>query len=191
MHSGFRAAQAFLFFVALPVLSDSARIEVDPDLRRKLINAIEETDSFDDRFEAEVWLLDMSTRLKRRMPDADKRLDLLKLVHREATRVDLPPELILAVIEVESNFDRFAISRVGAQGFMQIMTFWLDEIGHPEDNLIHARTNIRMGCTILRHYIDFEKGDLRQGLARYNGSAGKRRYPDKVFNALSRRWYKN
>ncbi len=191
MLSGLRVAQAFLFFIALPVLSDSARIEVDPDLRRKLINAIEETDSFDDRFEAEVWLLDMSTRLKRRMPDADKRLSLLKLVHREATRVDLPPELILAVIEVESNFDRFAISRVGAQGFMQIMTFWLDEIGHPEDNLIHARTNIRMGCTILRHYIDFEKGDLRQGLARYNGSAGKRRYPDKVFNALSRRWYKN
>jgi len=191
MHSGLRAAQALLFFVALPALSDSARIEVDPDLRRKLINAIEETDSFDDRFEAEVWLLDMSTRLKRRMPDAEKRLGLLKLVHREATRVNLPPELILAVIEVESNFDRFAISRVGAQGFMQIMTFWLDEIGHPEDNLIHARTNIRMGCTILRHYIDFEKGDLRQGLAKYNGSAGKRRYPDKVFNALSRRWYKN
>ena len=73
---------------------------------------------------------------------------------------------------------------------MQVMSFWLDEIGHPEDNLIYARTNIRMGCTILRYYIDIENGDLRQGLARYNGSTGRRHYSDKVFNSLSRRWYK-
>ena len=184
------AKRLLVFFFALPAFAGSARTEVDPELRQKLIVAIGETESFDDRFAAEVWLVDMSNRLQRRMPNTDERLNFLKLVHREASRADLPPELVLAVIEVESNFDRFAISRVGAQGYMQIMSFWLDEIGQLEDNLFHARTNIRMGCTILRHYIDVEKGDLRKGLARYNGSTGLRHYSDKVFNSLSRRWYK-
>ena len=163
---------------------------LDAGLREILRKAIDEADSFEDRFAAEVWLSDMSHRLAPRLPDPVERLELLRLVHREATRVEIPPELVLAVIETESGFDRFAVSVAGAQGLMQIMPFWLDEIGHPEDNLFHTRTNLRMGCTILKYYIDMEKGDLRKALARYNGSAGKRKYPDKVFRALSERWFR-
>ncbi|MCG8433033.1 MAG: lytic transglycosylase domain-containing protein [Gammaproteobacteria bacterium] len=170
--------------------ADTARESPDPELRNLLIAAIEETESFNDRFEAEVWLLDMSRRLEKKMPNDDTRFEFLKMLHHEASRVDLPPELVLAVIEVESNFDRFAISQAGARGLMQVMPFWLDEIGHPQDDLFQTRTNLRMGCTILRYYIDKENGDMRKGLARYNGSAGKRKYPDKVFNALSQRWYR-
>ncbi|HWP94848.1 MAG TPA: lytic transglycosylase domain-containing protein [Gammaproteobacteria bacterium] len=160
-----------------------------PELRALLVQAIEDSDSFSDRFEAEVWLLDMSNRLARRIPEAEERLALLKIVHREATRAGLPPELVLAVIEVESNFDRWAISNVGAQGLMQIMPFWLREIGHPDDNLFDPRTNLRLGCTILKYYLDQEGGDLRKALARYNGTQ-RRNYADKVFNALSRRWFR-
>ncbi len=162
----------------------------DPKLRALLKAAIEAADSFQDRFEAEVWLMDMSRRLARFLPDPRERLDLLRLVHREATRAGLPPELVLAVIEVESRFDRFAISPAGAQGLMQVMPFWLREIGHPEDNLFHPRTNLRLGCTILRYYLDLENGDLARALARYNGSLGRREYPDRVLRALSERWYR-
>jgi len=160
----------------------------DDELRELLIQAIEEADSFNDRFEAEVWLLDMSSRLVKRIPDDAMRIQLLKRVHYEARRVDLPPELVLAVIQVESNFDPWAISVVGARGLMQIMPFWLDEIGRPDDNLFDMATNLRMGCTILRHYLDKEKGKLGRALARYNGSLGSFRYPDKVFRALRDRW---
>jgi soluble lytic murein transglycosylase-like protein len=94
------------------------------------------------------------------------------------------------VIDVESNFNQFAISRAGAMGLMQVMPFWLDEIGHPDDNLFNLRTNLRMGCTILRYYLDLEKGDLTQALARYNGSKGSYRYTNKVFKVLNERWRK-
>ena len=163
----------------------------DPELRQRLIKAIEQADSFSDRFEAEVWLLDMSTRLKKQLANSKERLNLLRSIHREASRVQLPPELVIAVIDIESRFDRFAISRSGAQGLMQIMPFWLNEIGHPDDNLMHIDTNLRMGCTILKYYLDKEKGDLRRALARYNGSLGSWKYPDKVIKVLSEKWYKN
>lgn len=162
----------------------------DPELRARLITAINQADSFQDRFDAEVWLLDMSTRLQKRMPDTEQRLQLLRLIHLEATRAKLTPELVLAVIDIESRFDRYAISSAGAQGLMQIMPFWLKEIGHPDDNLIHAHTNLRMGCTILRYYLDKEKGDLRRALGRYNGNIYTRAYADKVLDALFNRWYK-
>ena len=151
--------------------------------------AASDTTSFDDRFDAEVWLTDMSRRLERQLKDPQERIKLLTLVHLEASRVELPPELILAVIEVESNFDRYAISIAGALGLMQIMPFWLDEIGRPNDNLLHTDTNLRYGCTILRFYLDKEKGDLRRALGRYNGSLGKRKYPNKVIDKLSRKWF--
>jgi soluble lytic murein transglycosylase-like protein len=159
------------------------------ELRNLLVNAINGADSFKDRFDAEVWLLDMSRRLEKRVPDATRRLNLLKNIHYEARRADLPPELVLAVIQIESNFNRWAISHAGAQGLMQIMPFWLDEIGKANDNLFHVRTNLRFGCTILKYYLDKERGDLVRGLARYNGSLGSTRYPDKVLNALADRWY--
>ena len=96
---------------------------------------------------------------------------------------------MLAVIEVESHFDRFAISRVGAQGMMQVMPFWREEIGRPGDNLVRVDTNLRYGCTILKFYLDKEKGDLRRALGRYNGSLGKRKYPNKVIDKLSTKWF--
>ncbi len=184
-----RRPLAWLLAAILLVPAAVGARDVDPELRAKLKAAVELSDSFRDRFAAEVWLFDMSNRLADRVPDADYRLRLLRLVHQEATRVDLPPELVLAVIEVESGFDRFALSHAGAQGLMQVMPFWLEEIGHPEDNLIEMRTNLRMGCTILRHYLDMEDGELAPALARYNGSLGSRRYPDRVLTALSERWY--
>ena len=167
-----------------------AQSEVDPELRAALLSAANQSDSFPDRFEAEVWLTDMSSRLARQVRDPQERINLLTRVHYEASRVELPPELILAVIEVESNFDRYAISVAGAIGLMQIMPFWLDEIGRPNDNLLHVDTNLRYGCTILRFYLDKEKGDLRRALGRYNGSLGRRKYPNKVIDKLTRKWFK-
>ncbi len=172
-----------------PALSATSE-RPDPELRQALIDAIRSSDSFADRFEAEVWLTDMSARLQRKVPDHDERLLILKTVHYEANRVELPPELVLAVIDVESNFDRFAISQAGARGLMQIMPFWLDEIGRPGDDLFDIHTNVRLGCTILRHYLDSERGDRVKALARYNGSAGKVWYPQRVFATLSDRWFR-
>ncbi len=162
----------------------------DPGLRKALIKAVNDSSSFKNRFDAEVWLTDMSHRMRKRMPDVDRRLELLRTVHLEATRARLHPELVLAVIDIESNFDRYAISYVGARGLMQIMPFWLDEIGRPGDDLFDVKTNLRFGCTILRYYLDMESNNIRRALARYNGSVGKRKYPDKIFKVLSSRWYK-
>ena len=162
----------------------------DPELRSLLIKAVNDSSSFKDRFDAEVWLLDMSTRLQRFIPDTEKRLRLLKLIHHEATRAEVHPELVLAVIEVESYFDNFAISRAGARGLMQVMPFWLKEIGRPNDNLFDVRTNLRMGCTILKYYLDKSKGDLVEALQRYNGSLRSNRYSDKVLTKLNKRWFK-
>ncbi len=162
----------------------------DEDMREALLKAVNSSDSFKDRFDAEVWLTDMSRRLESRLKDPEERLYILKKVHYEAKRAKLEPELVLALINVESNFDRFAISSAGAQGLMQIMPFWLDEIGRPDDNLFDIDTNLRFGCTILNIYLKRERGDMRKALARYNGSVGKNWYPARVYKALSRRWYK-
>lgn len=167
-----------------------ARTDFDADLRDALAKAVTEADSFNDRFDAQVWLMDMSGRLQRYIPDTDERLEFLKNVHYEAKRADLPPELVLAVIHVESAFNRWAISSVGARGLMQVMPFWLKELKRENDNLFNVQTNLRFGCTILRHYLNREKGDLTKALARYNGSVGRAKYPRKVFNRLRNRWFK-
>jgi len=161
----------------------------DPELREVLRIAASDTTSFEDRFDAEVWLTDMSRRLERQVKDPEERIRILKLVHLEAKRADLAPELILAVIETESNFDHYAISVAGAIGLMQIMPFWLGEIGRPDDNLLHIDTNLRYGCTILKFYLDKEDGDLRRALGRYNGSLGRRKYPNKVIDKLTSKWF--
>ena len=170
--------------------ADKADETPDPALRALLIEAVSDSSSFQDRFDAEVWLVDMSRRLHRQVSDVEERLQILKIAHGEAMRSHLDPELVLAVIDVESNFDRFAVSYAGARGLMQVMPFWLKEIGRPQDNLFHITTNLRMGCTILRYYLDMEHGDLRHALERYNGSRGQRHYPDRVLDRLSRKWYK-
>ncbi len=179
-----------LFLLLMQPLQAAVPEPPDDRLRELLREAVNSSDSFADRFEAEVWLLDMSRRLEKTLPDNGQRLSLLKEIHYEASRADLPPELVLAVIQVESYFDRWAISVAGAQGLMQIMPFWLDEIGLPEDNLFHVQTNLRMGCTILKYYLDMERGDLTRALGRYNGSLGKFKYPNKVYEALRTRWYR-
>ncbi|WP_198264417.1 lytic transglycosylase domain-containing protein [sulfur-oxidizing endosymbiont of Gigantopelta aegis] len=165
------------------------RTQIDEKLKNLLIEAVADTSSFTDRFDAEVWLLDMSTRMAKQVPNPEERLEILRYVHQEASRVDLQPELVLSVIQVESNFDQYALSWVGARGLMQIMPFWLREIGHPNDNLFDIQTNLRFGCTILSYYLKIEKGDLFRALGRYNGSLGKARYPNKVLKAMSSKWY--
>ena len=185
--------QLYPFFILLVcswILPCHAEDAPDPELRALLIKAVNESDSFQDRFDAEVWLTDMSQRLAPIVQEAETRLFMLKNIHYEASRVNLPPELVLSVIQVESNFDRWAISSAGAQGLMQVMPFWLKEIGHPDDNLFNVRTNLRMGCTILRFYVDKANGDLTEALARYNGSTYSRKYPDKVFKLLGNRWFR-
>jgi soluble lytic murein transglycosylase-like protein len=155
------------------------------DLRLFLEQTIDASDSFEDRYDAEVWLVDMSARLNRYMDDAPERLNLLKAVHREARAANLKPDLVLALIQIESRFDRYAVSRVGAQGLMQVMPFWKNEIGRPSDNLTEVDTNLRYGCRILQFYLAREKGNLRKALARYNGSVGKTWYSELVMDA----WY--
>lgn len=177
----------FSFIISVPTLAQGGP---DPELRQALLAAASDTSSFEDRFDGEVWLTDMSRRLERQVKDPQERIKLLTRIHSEATRADLSPELVLSVIEVESNFDRYAVSVAGALGLMQIMPFWLDEIGRPDDNLLHVDTNLRYGCTILRFYLDKEDGDLRRALGRYNGSLGKRKYPNKVIDKLTRKWFK-
>jgi len=176
---------AFSLQTAGPAFAASG--EVDPALRELLRTAANESDSFADRFDAVVWLTDMSRRLERKLPDANFRVELLKNVHYEATRADLAPELVLSVIQIESNFDVFAISSAGARGLMQVMPFWLKEIGRPGDNLFKVQTNLRYGCTILRYYLDMEKGDRMRALSRYNGTR-ETRYASSVFRMLYGPW---
>lgn len=171
------------------IAQDSDADEVDPELRRLLKEAAHATDSFQDRFDAQVWLTDMSNRLREKVPDPKTRVELLKTVHYEATRAQLKPEIVLAVIDVESNFDPFAISRAGARGLMQVMPFWLKEIGKPGDSLFRVQTNLRYGCTILKYYLTKEKGNLFRALGRYNGSVGRWDYPKKVYHAFNKRWF--
>jgi soluble lytic murein transglycosylase-like protein len=162
---------------------------IDPELRQLVKQAAQETDSFRDRFDGEVWLADMSRRLSTRVPEARFRVELLKNVHYEANRAGLSPEVVLSVIDVESNFNQYAISTVGARGLMQVMPFWLKEIGAPGDSLFRLQTNLRLGCTILKYYLDKEKGNLYAALKRYNGTR-ERDYPLKVDKVLRTRWFR-
>jgi len=144
--------------------------------------------SFPNSMEAIDWLSEMSRRLERRVPDRESRLELLRAVHYEATRAGLDPQLVLGLIQVESGFRKYTVSSTGARGFMQVMPFWIKVIGRNEDNLFHLRTNLRYGCTILRHYLDIEQGDLYRALGRYNGSLGQPEYPNLVRGAWQKQW---
>jgi len=138
--------------------------------------------------EGNVWLNEMSQRLKKRIPNDIYREDLLRTVHYEATRAGLDPQMVLGLIHVESGFKKYAVSSVGARGFMQIMPFWSRVIGAKDHNLFLLRTNLRYGCTILRHYLDIERGDLYRALGRYNGSLGRPEYPNLVLGAWRKHW---
>ena len=183
-----RCLAALTPFAVSAWVTAETRDDASVRLRAFLESTIASSDSFSDRYAAEVWLVDMSSRLAPFIADAAQRLQLLRLVHRAATRSNLPPELVLSVIEVESSFNRYAVSRAGAQGLMQVMPFWRREIGRPGDNLTDNVTNLDYGCRILQFYIERENGDLHRALAAYNGSSGSRRYSNKVYRAWEARW---
>ncbi len=144
--------------------------------------------TFANPVEGKRWLAEMSRRLKKWMPDRAYREDFLTSVHYEATRAGLDPQLVLGLIQVESAFKKYAISRVGARGYMQVMPFWVNTIGNSDHNLFNLRLNLRYGCTILRHYLDVEQGDMFRALGRYNGSLGKAKYPNLVIGKQRKYW---
>ena len=189
-----RAFMPVLVFTGLALAGNAQAQKLtkpDPELVALVQKAEADSSEFQDKYDAQVWLTDMSRRLADIVPDAGERLQLLKLIHSEASRAQVSPQLVLALIEVESRFDPYAVSRSGAVGLMQIMPFWLKLIGKDGDSLVHAPTNLRMGCTILKYYLDKSKGDIREGLQRYNGATVGIDYSDQVLKALSRKWYWN
>lgn len=138
--------------------------------------------------ENQAWLAEMSRRMQKRIPDAQYREDFLITVHYEAKRAGLDPQLVLSLINVESAFKKYAVSSVGARGYMQVMPFWSKAIGNADHNLFDMRLNLRYGCTILRHYLDIEKGNLFRALGRYNGSLGRAKYPNLVLRKWRKYW---
>lgn len=178
------ASGAFAGAQAYAPLSASVRAVLQRSVSDQAVPKL----AFATQYEADVWLNEMSRRLEKRLPDTKYRLDFLKTVHYEATRAGLEPELVLGLIEVESGFKKYAVSSARARGYMQVMPFWVKEIGTSEHNLFHLRINLRYGCTILRHYLDMENGDLYRALGRYNGSLGRPEYPNMVRAAWRNNW---
>jgi soluble lytic murein transglycosylase-like protein len=166
-------------------LGDSARA----GMRASIADKPARHHAFSNSMEAVNWLTTMSQRLERRIPNLGTRLEFLRTVHYEAARAGLDPQLILALIQVESNFRKYALSSAGARGYMQVMPFWIGLIGKKGDNLFNLRTSLRFGCVILRHYLDTEKGDLFRALGRYNGSLGHPEYPNLVLASLRNGWH--
>lgn len=166
--------------------------QLDPTVRASLQKALSESASlrlaFSDEEQAQHWIASMSDRLTKRIPDEHVRVEFLKTLHYEATRAGLDPQLVLGLTQVESGFRKYAISTASARGYMQVMPFWLKELGRPGDNLFDMRTNLRFGCTILRHYLNIEKGNLFRALGRYNGSLGRAEYPNLVVGAWRSSW---
>lgn len=185
-----------LFFAALFSSQAYAGAQINSPLSASVRAVLQQSVSdqaapklaFASQDEADSWLNAMSHRLKKRVPNKGSRIDFLSTVHYEAIRAGLDPQLVLGLIEVESNFKKYAVSSVGARGYMQVMPFWVKEIGTNKQDLFHLRINLRYGCTILRHYLDIEKGDLFRALGRYNGSLGRSRYPNKVRAAWQGHW---
>jgi soluble lytic murein transglycosylase-like protein len=163
----------------------------DPELKGVIEKAIGEAQCFTDHYDSAVWYTLMEPRLRKVLPDKDARVELLKQVYCETHRASearLPPGLVMAVISVESRFDRWAVSSAGAVGLMQVMPFWPEKLGMHRYELTHTEPNIRMGCAILRFYLGYEHNDVRKALARYNGAIGRRDYPDLVIGQWTSRW---
>jgi soluble lytic murein transglycosylase-like protein len=183
----------------LPLLTASALVapvaavadqQLDPALREVVARAIAQAQCFTDQYDSAVWYTLMEPRLRTLVKDHSERIEILKQVYCETHRPGesrLPPGLVMAVIAVESRFDRWAVSASGAVGLMQVMPFWPEHLGMRRYELVHVAPNVHMGCAILRYYLGYEHNDVRKALARYNGSPGKRDYPDRVLTAW-RRW---
>ena len=179
-----------LAFLANSAFAGAQRYEVlSASVRATLASAVSEhpIPEIDDR-ETRLWIAGMAHRIAPRVGDEERARELLQLVHYEAKRAGLDPQLVLAVIDVESQFRKYAVSKAGARGLMQVMPFWVKQIGVPSHNLFDWRTNVRYGCTILRFYLDRENGNLVNALGRYNGSLGKPEYPRRVITAWRDRW---
>jgi soluble lytic murein transglycosylase-like protein len=171
----------------LPAVAQADR-QMDPELRSVIAAAIEPSRCFDDRYERAVWFAAMEPRLARYVASERERKQILNAVHCEAKRVAIPPELVLAVMDVESRFDRYAVSSAGAIGLMQVMQFWPRQLGMTNDQLVRIDDNVRMGATILSYYLRKERGDYQRALQRYNGSLGRPNYSDLVIDRLATRW---
>lgn len=178
----------FIFLNFLPLMGWAATQQYQDislsnrqELRQKFYSG-SSINSFRNVTHAITWIGQQSYQLRNKIPDDRKRRELLRMIHYEATRYQLDPDLVLALIEVESGFNRFALSHVGASGLMQVMPFWKELIGSEKDSLFDVQTNLRYGCIILRHYLDVEKNNIERGLARYNGSLGTDAYSSLVIN---------
>ena len=163
----------------------------DPELKALLQRIIGRSDCFADKYDSEVWYKTMEPRLARLVPTHEARVEILDHVYCEAKRdpaLQLPPDLVLALIEVESRFDRWAVSSAGAVGLMQVMPFWPERLGMRRYELTRVAANVSMGCAILRFYLDNEQRDVRRALERYNGSVGRNTYPALVMQRWQRVW---
>lgn len=180
-----------VFFVSAVVHAGSLDNAPPPALQKRVTAALKASDGFHNHFDAEVWLMVMSRRLKPFMVGKKKRLNFLRILHQEAVFAKVSPDLALALIQVESGFHRFAISSAGAEGYMQIMPFWARDAGKRPVNLFNVRTNLRIGCTILRYYLDQTRNNWVRALARYNGSTGRASYPYEVLRVLNTHWQPN
>jgi len=161
----------------------------DPELKEVVARAVSQAECFTDHFDSAVWYTLMEPRLRLTVRERDERLEILKQVYCESHRpgeTRLPPGLVMAVMDVESRFNRWAVSPAGAVGLMQVMPFWPEQLGIKRYELVHIGPNIHMGCAILRYYLRYERNDVRKALARYNGSIGQRNYPDLVISRWSR-----
>jgi soluble lytic murein transglycosylase-like protein len=179
-------AAGFVLAAALPAAADQQR---DPELQSVVARAIAQAECFTDQYDSAVWYTLMEPRLRPLVKEKRERLDILQQVYCETHRAGearLPPGLVMALIAVESRFDRWAVSSAGAVGLMQVMPFWPEKLGMRRYELVHVAPNIHMGCAILRFYLGYEHNDVRKALARYNGSPGKRDYPDLVITQWTR-----
>ena len=197
----FRALRALLCTLALGAFSASALAvergvimpadQTDPELRDVVQRAMQSRECFGDQYDSAVWYTLMEPKLRRYLHDRNERMALLSIVYCETHRsgvTPLPPGLVLAVLDVESHFDRWAVSSAGAVGMMQVMPFWPEKLGMQRRELVTMEANIRMGCAILRHYLETEHKDVRRALGRYNGSVRTREYPDRVVTRWMRYW---
>lgn len=191
-----RARVAFaLLGIALPGITlagaqiyEPLAAEVRAGLKASIADKPAPRHGFTSSTAAVNWLTEMSERLETKIPDFRSRVQFLRTVHFEAIRAGLDPQLVLAVIQVESSFRKYAVSRSGARGYMQVMPFWIRLVGQKGDNLFNLRTNLRYGCVILKFYLELEKGNLFRALGRYNGSAGRPDYPSLVIGAWRGLW---
>jgi soluble lytic murein transglycosylase-like protein len=190
MSKSTKALPAALLLIACAISAPAhADRQQDPQLGKLLKQALAAGACFEDKFDEQVWLAAMEPKLAKVVKDGKERAEILHHVHCEARRLQLPPGLVMAVIDVESRFDRWAVSSAGAVGLMQVMPFWPRQLGMTNHELVRIPQNVRMGCTILKFYLDRERGDYTKALARYNGSVGRRNYADLVLTRLANRWH--